>query len=169
MMSAATGSETPRRYRVLLVDEHPIVREGLTRLINEEPDLVVCAEADGSGSVLDALAHLQPDILVLDMSPNRPDGIDVLKTIRSTDENLPILVVSMHDESIYAERVLHAGANGYIMKQDATGNVLVALRRLLRHEVYVSQRIANRMRRQFAARFTKVTPGPVASLSEEVN
>ena len=155
---SAAESEAPKRHRVFLVDDQPIVRQGLTLLINQEPDLLVCGEANGNTSVLAALAALQPDILVLDISFKGPDGIDVLKTIRSTDENLPILVLSTDDESIYAERALRAGANGYIMKQDATDTVLVALRRFLRHELYVGENIANRMRRQFVSGSTKGLP-----------
>jgi len=155
---SAAVTEAPKRRRVFLVDEQPIVRQDLTLLINQEPDLLVCGEANGNTSVLAALAQLQPDILVLDISFKGPHGIDVLKTIRSADENLPILVLSMDDESIYAERALRAGANGYIMKQDAADTVLVALRRLLRHELYVGDKIANRMRRQFVSGSTKGTP-----------
>jgi len=140
------------RHRVFLVDDHPIVRQGLTLLINQEPDLVVCGEAQEAGSVPDALAALQPDILILDISLNGPDGLDLLKLIRSTDSDLPILILSMHDEAAYAERALRAGANGYIMKQEATDKVLDAIRRIVRHEVYVSDRVANRMLQQMVAR-----------------
>ena len=99
----------------------------------------------GSRSALAAIAAATPRRrLVLDISLPGPDGIELLKTIRATDPTLPVLVLSMHDESIYAERALRAGANGYIMKQEATENVLVALRRILRREMYVSERIANR-------------------------
>jgi DNA-binding NarL/FixJ family response regulator len=140
------------RHRVFLVDDHPIVRQGLTLLINQEPDLVVCGEAEEAAAVPGALLTLQPDVVILDISLNGPDGLDVLKLIRTTDDDLPILVLSMHDESVYAERALRAGANGYIMKQEATEKVLDAIRRILRHEVYVSDRIANRMLQQLVAR-----------------
>lgn len=140
------------RQRVFLVDDHPIVRQGLTLLINQEPDLIVCGEAEEAASVPEALAALQPDILILDISLNGPDGLDLLKLIRTTDSDLPILVLSMHDETAYAERALRAGANGYIMKQEATEKVLDAIRRIVRHEIYVSDRIANRMLQQMVAR-----------------
>ncbi len=136
------------KHRVFLVDDHPIVRQGLTLLINQEPDLAVCGEAESAWSVGAALATLKPDVLVLDISLNGPDGIDLLKNIRLTDARLPILVLSMHDESVYAERALRAGANGYIMKQEATEMVLVAIRRILQHEVYISDRMASRMLRR---------------------
>ena len=140
------------RHRVFLVDDHPIVRQGLALLINQEPDLVVCGEAEEAQSVPDALATLQPDILILDISLNGPDGFDLLKLIRASGGTVPILVLSMHDESVYAERALRAGANGYIMKQEATDKVLDAIRRIVRHEVYVSERVANRMLQQLVSR-----------------
>src|SRR5580700_6419310 len=108
------------KHRVFLVDDHPIVRQGLTLLINQEPDLEVCGEAEAAWSVPAALATLNPDVMVLDISLSGPDGFDLLKGVRLTHATLPILVLSMHDESLYAERALRAGANGYIMKQEAT-------------------------------------------------
>ena len=154
------------RYKVFIVDDHPIVRQGLTLLINQEPDLVVCGEAEAAWSVPAALATLRPDVLILDLSLNGPDGIDLLKSIRATDVELPILVLSMHDESMYAERALRAGANGYIMKQEATDRVLVAIRRILRHEVYVSDRIANTMLQQIVARQASSPQSLIGTLSD---
>ena len=120
------------KHRVFVVDDHPIVRQGLALLIDQEPDLEVCGEAEEAESALAAIVAARPDVLLLDISLPGPDGIDLLKAIRATDPALPVLVLSMHDESVYAERALRAGANGYIMKQEATENVLVALRRFLR-------------------------------------
>ena len=160
------AARVTERYRVFLVDDHPIVRQGLTLLINQEPDLVVCGEAEAAWPVPAALAALNPDVLVLDISLNGPDGLDLLKSIRATDTNLPILVLSMHDESLYAERALRAGANGYIMKQEATERVLVAIRRILRHEVYVSDRIANTMLQQLVSKQIHSPQSLVATLSD---
>jgi DNA-binding NarL/FixJ family response regulator len=173
-VALANVTSAPERHRVLLVDDDPTVRQELSVRINQEPDLIVCAEADGSASVLAALAHFQPDVLALEISLNGPVGLDMLKTLRSTDESLPILVLSTQDESIYAERALRAGANGYIMKREATANVVVALRRLLRREVYVSERISKRLLRQFVSDATQARKNPVASaierkLDERVN
>ena len=137
------------KRKVLVVDDHPIVREGLTQMINREPDLTVCGNAEDMQRALQLTDSLKPDILILDISLNGPDGLDVLKYIRARDPELPVLILSMHDEALYAERALRAGANGYIMKQEATDSVLVALRRILNREVYVSERVANRMLRQF--------------------
>ena len=126
-----------------MVDDHPIVRQGLALLIDQEPDLEVCGEAEEARVGARGDRAARPDVLLLDISLPGPDGIELLKTIRATDPALPVLVLSMHDESVYAERALRAGANGYIMKQEATENVLVALRRILRREVYVSDRVAS--------------------------
>ena len=154
------------RHRVFLVDDHPIVRQGLTLLINQEPDLIVCGEAEAAWSVPSALATLNPDILIVDLSLNGPDGLDLLKSIRQTDVELPILVLSMHDESVYAERALRAGANGYIMKQEATERVLVAIRRILHHEYYVSDRIANTMLQQLVSKPVHARESLIATLSD---
>src|ERR1700736_175663 len=134
---------------VFVVDDHPIVRQGLTLLINRESDLAVCGEAEEMHSALAAIQALKPDVLIVDISLNGPDGLELLKNIRITSPRLPVLILSMHDESIYAERALRAGANGYIMKQEATERVLVALRRILSGEIYVSDRIANSMVRHY--------------------
>jgi len=110
---------------------------------------MVCGDAEEAYAALEAIDRLKPDILVVDISLNGPDGIELLKNIRSRDAVLPVLILSMHDECLYAERVLRAGANGYIMKQEATDKVLIAIRRILQREVYVSERVANIMLQQF--------------------
>ena len=117
------------RSTVFIVDDHPIVRQGLTLLINREPDLAVCGDAEEAGSALRRIEELKPDLIVVDISLNGPDGLDLLKNLRARDPNLPVLILSMLDEMLYAERALRAGANGYIMKQEATEKVLVAVRR----------------------------------------
>ena len=143
------GAGGARRRQVFVVDDHPIVRQGLALLINQQPDLSVCGEAEDAQSALESLASLKPDILVVDISLQGPDGLDLLKAIRSRDADLPVLILSMHDETVYAERALRAGAQGYIMKQEATEQVLIALRRILSHDVYVSDRIASRMLQRY--------------------
>ena len=155
-----------KRYRVLLIDDHPIVRQGLALLVDREPDLCVCGEAEGAHTAFHAIATLRPDIVVLDISLAGPDGLDVLKEIRIKSGSLPVLILSMHDESIYAERALRAGANGYIMKQEATEKVLVAIRRILRGEVYLSDRLTNAMLRQFARRTSSPSGSPLISLTD---
>jgi DNA-binding NarL/FixJ family response regulator len=110
----------PRKSRILVVDDHPIVRQGLALLINQETDLLVCGEAEEASGAMHVLSSAKPDVLIVDISLNGPDGLDLLKNVRNVYPSLPVLILSMHDESIYAERALRAGANGYIMKQEAT-------------------------------------------------
>jgi len=145
MIAKPANNNYARKKTVFVVDDHPIVRQGLTLLINQEADLAVCGDAEEMQSALPAIQAASPDILIVDISLNGPDGLELLKNIRITSPRLPVLILSMHDESIYAERALRAGANGYIMKQEATDKVLVALRRILSGEIYVSERIANSM------------------------
>ena len=155
-----------KKTRVLVVDDHPIVRQGLALLINREPDLSVCGEAEDARMAMQSITTTQPDILVVDISLNGPDGLDLLKDIRARHPDLPVLILSMHDESIYAERALRAGAQGYIMKQEATEKVLVALRRILSNEIYVSERISNRMLQRYIGSPTEGRPSSIADLTD---
>jgi DNA-binding NarL/FixJ family response regulator len=164
-MNKTHTSSLPSKCRVFLIDDHPIVRQGLALFINRERDLMVCGEADGAASAPQAIRDSAPDFIVLDISLDGPDGLDLLKAVRVTYPNLPVLVLSMHDESTYAERALRAGANGYIMKQEATEKVLIAIRHILRGEVYLSDRLTNRMLQQFA--HGSISPhDPLARLSD---
>jgi len=155
-----------KKCRVLLVDDHPIVRQGLALLIDREPDLCVCGEAESAHSAFHAIATLLPDLVVLDISLSGPDGLDVLKEIRMKTTNLPVLILSMHDESIYAERAMRAGANGYIMKQEATEKVLVAIRRILQGEVYLSDRLTSTMLQQYVRGASQVKTSPLVNLTD---
>jgi DNA-binding NarL/FixJ family response regulator len=156
------------KRKVFIVDDHPIIREGLAQMINREPDLTVCGDAEEMHAALQAIETQKPHILIVDISLNGPDGLDLLKHIRTSDPSLPVLILSMHDESIYAERALRAGANGYIMKQEATERVLVALRRILNREIYVSDRVANKMLGRFVGggRSGGVKHSPLETLSD---
>jgi DNA-binding NarL/FixJ family response regulator len=156
----------PKKSRILVVDDHPIVRQGLAMLINQEADLLVCGEAEEATGAMHVLASSRPDVLIVDISLNGPDGIDLLKNLRNIYPTLPVLILSMHDESIYAERALRAGANGYIMKQEATEKVLVALRRILGGEIYVSDRIANKMLKHYITGSGTLRPCSIADLSD---
>jgi len=151
-MSGQARAALAARTRIFVVDDHPIVRQGLSQLIDREPDLTVCGEAEDARTAICAIASSRPDIVIVDVSLEGPDGLDLLKSIRSQDERLPVLMLSMHDESLYAERALRAGANGYIMKQEATDRVLTAVRQILKGEVYVSERMARKMVQQFVGR-----------------
>src|SRR5580698_7845616 len=161
--NAAAGAT---RSTVFIVDDHPIVRQGLALLINREPDLAVCGDAEEAGSALRRIEELKPDLIVVDISLNGPDGLELLKNIRTRDPNLPVLILSMLDESLYAERALSAGASVYIMKQEATERVLVAIRRILSGEIYVSERMSDRMLHRFVGAGQEVHQASVADLTD---
>src|ERR1700686_2222357 len=154
------------KKRILVVDDHPIIRQGLALMLNREADLVVCGEAEDATGAMLVMASARPDVLIVDISLNGPDGLDLLKNIRTTHPALPVLILSMHDESIYAERALRAGANGYIMKQEATEKVLVALRRILSGEIYVSDRLTNTMLQQYVRGVLPTKMSPLVSLTD---
>ncbi|HME05749.1 MAG TPA: response regulator transcription factor [Bryobacteraceae bacterium] len=154
------------RSTVFIVDDHPIVRQGLALLINREPDLAVCGDAEEANSALRLIAATKPDLVIVDLSLTGPDGLELLKSLRARKPDLPVLILSMLDESLYAERALRAGANGYIMKQEATEKVLVAIRRILDGEVYVSDRMANKMLHRFVGDAPPGDRSPVAGLTD---
>ncbi len=151
---------------VFVVDDHPLLRQGLALLINQQQDLEVCGEAEEAHAAMRAIGQRRPDILIVDISLNGPDGLDLLKTIRASYPELPVLILSMHDEAIYAERALRARANGYIMKQEATEKVLVAVRRILKGEVYLSDRMANKMLQQYIGGAPAAIQSRIAALSD---
>ncbi len=129
----------PKKRRVLIVDDHPIVRHGLIQLIDAEPDLKVCGEAQSDREARAAIRELQPDVMIVDVSLAQGDGLDLVREVRAQRPDLPMLVLSMHDETIYAERMLAAGASGYIMKEAAYELLLTALRKVLGGGRYLSE------------------------------
>jgi DNA-binding NarL/FixJ family response regulator len=151
---------------VFIVDDHPLLRQGLALLINQQQDFYVCGEAEEAHSAMHALAHHLPDILIIDISLIGPDGLDLLKNIRASYPDLPVLILSMHDEAIYAERALRARANGYIMKQEAAEKVLAALRRILNGDVYLSDRMANKMLQQYLGGAPAAIQSRISALSD---
>lgn len=153
------------KSRVLIVDDHPIVRQGLRRLIEQEEDLTVCGEAETTREAKSAIRELKPDVVIVDISLKQGDGIELVKDARAHYPTLPLLVLSMHDESIYAERMLSAGANGYIMKQAASDQFLVALRRVLEGGIYVSEVVGNSMIQKFASGGAYISANPIDRLS----
>lgn len=159
-------STNAKKSKVFVVDDHPIIRQGLALMINREPDLTVCGEAQDAQTAIQAVATAKPDIMIVDISLTGPDGLDLLKDIRMRYPELPVLILSMHDEGIYAERALRAGAQGYIMKQEATEKVLVALRRILTREIYISERIANRMLQRYIGSRGTGRPSSIADLTD---
>lgn len=135
------AAQPDNKIRVLIVDDHPIVRQGIAQLINQESDLTTCCEAGNAQEALDLVASAAPDILLVDISLDGVSGIELVKVLKSRHPKTPALVISMHDETLYAERALRAGARGYIMKQEATEKVLTAIRQVIRGDIYLSERM----------------------------
>lgn len=134
-----------RPGKVLLVDDHPLVRHGIAQLIEPEEDLTVCGEADSAPGALEAMRRCEPDVAVIDISLIGTNGIELVKLMRAEQPKLRILMLSMHDESLYALRALRAGARGYLMKAEAIEQVLNAIRKVLADEIYVSPRFSERL------------------------
>ena len=149
MTQEAYAAPPQERARVFIVDDHPIVRQGLAQLLNQEQDLTVCGEAEDAQHALEAIAALQPDLVLVDLSLKGGSGLELIRTLKARQSALPVLVVSMHDESLYVERVLRAGARGYIMKQEATDTMMHAIRRVLRGEIYVSDKMMTKILGRF--------------------
>jgi DNA-binding NarL/FixJ family response regulator len=147
--TAAETSSTVRKHRILIVDDHPLFRHGIADLINAEPDLEICGEADNAPSALEGIRRFSPDLVTVDISLRGANGIELLKSIKAEHAKLPLLVLSMHDESLYALRALRAGARGYIMKQEALDRVMSAIRQVLRGDLYVSPSMSGRMIEEF--------------------
>lgn len=152
--------------RLLIVDDHPMMRNGLAQLIDNEGDLKVCAQADNAGQAINAVAKLQFDLALVDISLPDKSGLELIKDMRSLAPNLPILVVSMHDELIYAERVLRAGARGYIMKQEGGQKFLQAIRHVLAGQIYVSDKMSARILESLSGQSPAPTGSPVRRLSD---
>jgi DNA-binding NarL/FixJ family response regulator len=151
--------------RVLIIDNHPIVREGLRRVIDGEDDLFVCAEADTARDARVAIKERNPDVMIADIGLNQGDGIELVRDVRAHYARLPILVLSSHDETIYAERLLSVGANGYIMKHATSEEILVSLRRVLDGEIYVSHDVGCNMIKKSRDRGNHVSSDPIDRLS----
>jgi DNA-binding NarL/FixJ family response regulator len=134
-----------QKYRVLIVDDHPVVRQGLAQLVNQESDLMVCGIAGNALQALELVTSSQPDVVIVDLALEGHSGLELVKDLRARFPKLPVLVLSMHEESLYAERALRAGARGYIMKEEPTDRVMQALRRLLTGDIYLSDRMAGRL------------------------
>ena len=131
--------------RILVVDDHPIMRAGLAQLIGEEPDLTICCEAADAHGALEAVETLQPDLAIVDITLKDSSGIDLIMDLRVRRPKLPVLVLSMHDEMFYAERALRAGARGYVTKSEVADRIIEAVRKVLAGEVYVSGKVADKM------------------------
>ena len=140
--------------KVLLVDDHPIVRQGIRRLIEKEPGLSVCGEAEDAIDALDVIEKERPDVIVLDLSLKNSSGFDLILDVKQRWDNVRILVLSMYNEDVYAERVLRAGASGYIMKQEAPKKVVTAIWAVLNGSIYVSDKVSASILQNMAGKRT---------------
>lgn len=134
-----------KKTRIIIVDDHPIVRQGLENLINHENDLTVCQQVENAYQAIKAIDKLNPDMIIVDISLGEKNGLELIKDIKVQYPNLPALALSMHDESLYAERVIRAGARGYVMKQQATENIIKAIRKVMNGQIYVSDKMTAKM------------------------
>jgi DNA-binding NarL/FixJ family response regulator len=154
------------KKEVFIVDDHPIVRDGLIKIINHEKDLEVCGEADEPQEALKSISQRRPDVIIIDITLKNSDGIELTKSLKARYPTLPVIVLSMHDELIYAERALRAGASGYLMKEVVSDKITVAIRTVLTGEIYVSNKMAKRMLRKHARGKADTMSTPMDSLSD---
>lgn len=152
--------------KVFIVDDHPLFRRGLAEVINQEEDLEVCGEAEDAAEALEAIERVKPDLLIVDLSLKGRSGLDVIKAIRARTHKRPILVLSMHDESLYASRALRAGARGYLMKSEATEKVGEAVRRVLHGDIVLSEAMTARMLESVSTGSQTKPDTPLSRLSD---
>ncbi|HVI83325.1 MAG TPA: response regulator transcription factor [Chthoniobacterales bacterium] len=157
-----------RKRRIFVVDDHPLVREWLKNLINQQSDLEVCGEAENAADALSGIAATKPELAVIDITLNAASGLELMKDIRIQYPSVAPLVLSMHEEELYAERAMRAGARGYVRKRETSKNILAAIRRVLEGGIYVSQKLSNAMALKFLERHEAVgvAQSRVAQLSD---
>jgi DNA-binding NarL/FixJ family response regulator len=165
-MNPSPSGTVARKNRVFIVDDHPLVREGLTNLINGQNDLIVCGEAKDSAQAINGIAKARPDVALIDISLENESGLEVVKQLGSQFPQVALIILSMHDEALYAERALRAGARGYVMKHETSKSVLASIRRVLGGGVYVSERIVNRMALRLTSSRQPAASSPVERLSD---
>jgi DNA-binding NarL/FixJ family response regulator len=165
-MTKNRSSLSEQKKRVLLVDDHPVLRHGLAQLINQQADLMVCGEADNTHSAMTMIASLKPDIAVVDLGLRKSMGIELIKDLKVQHPTLPILVLSMHDESLYTERALRAGARGYIMKEEPGEEILLAIRRVLNGRIYLSSNMGTKLLTPIVNGCLDVSSSPIDRLSD---
>ncbi|MEN6628147.1 MAG: response regulator transcription factor, partial [Sulfuricella sp.] len=154
------------KSRVLIVDDHPLVRHGMAQLINQETDLHICCEAGNAEEAMETSRRCTHDLAIIDISMEGISGIELIKMLKAKNGNLPVLVMSMHDESLYAERALRAGAKGYVMKHEGPETILAAIRQILRGNIHVSEKIRSKMLRQVTDAPTQADISPLNRLGD---
>jgi DNA-binding NarL/FixJ family response regulator len=164
--STHQGGAASKRHGIVVVDDHPIVRQGLAGLVNHEPDLHIIGEASDAAQAMTAVRTLKPELVIIDISLEGTDGLELTKSLKAQYPQLPILIMSMHDEAIYAERALRAGANGYIMKQAVADKIVVAARHILAGHIYLSEQAHQTILQGVAGRKTQAEDSPLSRLSD---
>ena len=154
------------KSRILIVDDHPMTRQGLATLIEHQPDWAVCFEAQNAEQALEAIVKTKPDLVLVDISLPGKSGLELIKDIRALHEHLPVLVISMHDESLYVERVLRAGARGYVPKHSGAVKIVEAIRAVLNGRIYVSEEMSAHLLEQLSGRSSQQMRSPVEQLSD---
>jgi DNA-binding NarL/FixJ family response regulator len=155
-----------KKTQVFIVDDHPVIRDGLFTIINHEQDMIVCGEAEDAHNALKAVTELKPDIVIADMSLKNSDGLELTKNIKARYPRLPVIIFSVHDEFIYAERALLAGAKGYLMKDSLSENIVKGIRTVLKGEIFVSDAISNKFLHKIASDKAGKAKTPIESLSD---
>jgi DNA-binding NarL/FixJ family response regulator len=151
------------RIRILVVDDHPLVRESLKRIIQQQPDLTVCGEADNSSQALELVAETKPHLVILDLTLKDSHGLELIKNLSDSYPKVQCLVFSMHEETLHAERAIRAGARGYVAKEEPIAKILLAIRKVLSGEIYWSEKAASWVASQIASR-----PRPSSNLSVDL-
>jgi DNA-binding NarL/FixJ family response regulator len=157
---------TKSKAKIFLVDDHPLVREWLTNLIHQQPDLSVCGEAETAPEALDAISKLKPEVAIVDISLKSGSGIELIKNLKSVQPRVAVIVLSMHDENLYAERALRAGARGYIMKRETARKVIAAIRQVLEGKLYLSERLTTLFAEKFIDAGAAGASPSIAQLSD---
>lgn len=165
-MNRKSNEKGETKSRIFIVDDHPLVREGLSNLINQQDDLSVCGDAEDAAQALAGIGVKKPDLALIDISLKTASGLELVKDLGAHFPDVALIVLSMHDELLYAERALRAGARGYVMKRETTKDVLIAIRRVLQGDVYVSERVLNAMARRLGTARKASTSSPVEQLSD---
>src|ERR1700712_5056952 len=161
-----TPESVDDRYKILLVEDHPLTRQGMKLLLSRKGRFEICGEADSSPKALDLVAKLSPHLAIVDITLKSANGIELTKDIRALAPATQVLVVSMHGENVYAERALRAGAMGYLMKDEPSENILTAIESIIRGEVFVSERIKGRMLHRFVRQPADALVSPIDRLSD---
>jgi DNA-binding NarL/FixJ family response regulator len=156
----------PSKTKILIVDDHPMMREGLTQLISREKDLAICGEAEDAHQAMELLEKQRPHLVLADITMPKKSGLEMLKDIHAGHPDVRVLVISMHDESLYAERVLRAGARGYIMKQEGGKKIMEAIRRVLGGQIYVSEKMGAKLLEIFSNKGKGSESSPLEKLTD---